>query len=63
MAIAVRIIPPAGVGVNAKNSTAQLLLRLRMTSPGGATIHREKSSDVRDGSVLSLCDNSDNRRN
>jgi hypothetical protein len=41
MAIAVRIIPPPRAGVNAKIRRGKLLLRLRMTSLGGATIHRE----------------------
>jgi hypothetical protein len=52
MAIAVRIIPPPRAGVNAKIRRGKLLLRLRMTSLGGATIHREirtSSGGVRGG--------------
>jgi hypothetical protein len=57
MAIAVRIIPPPRAGVNAKIRRGKLLLRLRMTSLGGATIHREirtSSGGVRGRSASSL---------
>jgi hypothetical protein len=45
MAIAVRIIPPPRAGVNAIIRRGKLLLRLRITSLGGTTIHRERRTE------------------